>query len=142
MSVNLQRQIQLLCAVTVANFAAQVVYFFHLYYRPGELPDIRSWLLLGAVFALFLCGYVLLARRSTTGYWLLVLFLAMEFFFYLWNLIGSALHGYGLFFQLANPDPILWVVFAIGYLNLFASGYFLGLLLLRRSDFLHTPQPV
>ena len=49
---------------------------------------------------------------------------------------SGVIHGYGLFFQLANPDLLLRVVFAIGYINLFASGYFLGLLILKRVNFL------
>ena len=46
------------------------------------------------------------------------------------------MHGFGLFFHLQSPDMLLKIVFAIGYINLFAAGYFLGLLLVRRGDFL------
>lgn len=46
------------------------------------------------------------------------------------------MHGYGLFFHLQNPDLLLKIVFAIGYINLFAAGYFIVLLLLKRDDFL------
>jgi hypothetical protein len=67
----------------------------------------------------------------------MLIFLATEFLFYLWNTIGAVIHGYGLFFQLHNPDLLLRAVFAIGYINLFASGYFLCLLLFKRADFLH-----
>ena len=66
----------------------------------------------------------------------MVMFLAVEFLFYLWNTLGEVIHGYGLFFHLNNPDLLLRAVFAIGYVNLFASGYFLALLLLKRSRFL------
>jgi ABC-type uncharacterized transport system YnjBCD permease subunit len=62
--------------------------------------------------------------------------LSMEFLFYFWDAIGSIRHGFGLFFQLSNPDLILRVIFAIGYLNLFASGYFLFLLLYNKYMFL------
>ena len=135
---RLGTQVWLLFGILLANFLAQVVYYFHLYYRPDHLmPDLRSTVLMGSVFALFMAGFVLLITRHRAGYYLTLLFVTMEFLFYLWSNIGSVLHGYGLFFQLSNPDPILWVVFAIGYLNFFASGYFLWLLLRdRRQTFL------
>lgn len=63
--------------------------------------------------------------------------LVVEFLFYLWNTIGEVVHGFGLFFHLQNPDLLLRTVFAIGYINLFASGYFLCLLLWKRSNFLN-----
>lgn len=88
---------------------------------------------MAAVFALSLGGYTLFRRGSRLGYWLLVAFLGMEFLFYLWNSAGALAHGYGWLYQLRNPDIILRVVFAIGHLNLFASGYFLFLLRWRRA---------
>ncbi|HYT37161.1 MAG TPA: hypothetical protein VEL49_08250, partial [Ktedonobacteraceae bacterium] len=88
------------------------------------------------VFAAFLLASTLLFKRRALGYWLMLIFLAVEFLFYLWNTLGEVIHGYGLFFHLNNPDPLLRAVFAIGYVNLFASGYFLGLLLLKRAHFL------
>jgi hypothetical protein len=66
----------------------------------------------------------------------MVMFLVVEFLFYVWNTLGEVLHGYGLFFHLTNHDLLLRAVFAIGYVILFASGYFLGLLLLKRARFL------
>ena len=60
----------------------------------------------------------------------------MEFFFYSWNLISQVITGLGLFFHLRELDPVLWLVFVIGYLNLFASGYFLLLLLKNRQAWL------
>ncbi len=48
----------------------------------------------------------------------MLMFLAVEFLFYLWNTLGEVLHGYGLFFHLTNPDLLLRAVFAIGYVNL------------------------
>jgi hypothetical protein len=69
------------------------------------------------------------------GYYLLIFYLALEFFFYLWNVVGGALHGFGLFFHLADRDPVLWAVNAVGYLSFFAAGYFLLLLIARRRQF-------
>ena len=70
-----------------------------------------------------------------------MVFLTMEFLFYVWNAIGSVVHGFGLFFQIYNPDPILKIVFIIGYVNLFAAGYFLFLLINKRNYFLQAKQP-
>lgn len=127
-------QVRILFGIILANFIAQVPYFFHLYYH--KVSDLRRLLNLpmGFVFALFLIGYILFVKHKKTGYWLLIVFLTMEFLFYLWDAIGSVIHGYGLFFQLYNPDLILRIIFAIGYLNLFASGYFLFLLIYRKNE--------
>ena len=72
----------------------------------------------------------------------MLIFLAVEFLFYLWNTIGEVIHGYGFFFHLANPNLLLRAVFAIGYVNLFASGYFLALLLLKKSHFFNAREDV
>jgi len=132
-------QVIILFLLILANFIAQVPYFLHLYYKPGMnlLAEARPSLIMGLVFAVFLVGFILLFKRTVAGYWLMLIFLAVEFLFYLWNTIGEVVHGYGLFFHLNNPDLLLKVVFAIGYINLFASGYFLCLLLLKRTDFLN-----
>ena len=136
----LRLQVWTLSGIILANFVAQVFYYFRLYYSPEHpWPQLRSVLALGSVFALFLVGTVLLLRRSKTGYWLMGVFLSLEFLFYLWNTVGQALNGYGWFFHLSEPDPILWSVFAIGYLNLFASGYFLYLLLFKRREMVRQP---
>jgi len=66
----------------------------------------------------------------------MIVFLTVEFLFYLWDTLGEVIHSYGLFFHLTNPDLLLKIVFAIGYVNLFASGYFLCLLFLQRAHFL------
>jgi hypothetical protein len=131
-------QVIILFLLILANFIAQIPYFLHLYYKPGMnlLTEARPFLIMGFVFAVFLVASILLFKRIAAGYWLMLIFLAVEFLFYLWNAIGEVRHGYGLFFQLHNPDLLLRVVFAIGYINLFASAYFLFLLLLRRTDFL------
>ena len=137
MNRKLLIQVWILFASILANFVAQVVYFFHLYYTPQQpFPAPRSLLLLGSVFALFLVGYALFMKRKRIGFYLLALFLFMEFAFYLWNLIGGGLRGPGWFFHLSEPDPVLWIVFAMGYLNLFTSGYFLFLLLRNRQIWL------
>jgi hypothetical protein len=137
-SKSIRAQVIILFLLILANFIAQIPYFLHLYYKPGMnlLTQLRPSLIMGFVFAVFLVASILLFKRTIAGYWLMLIFLAVEFLFYLWNTIGEVVHGYGLFFHLQNPDLLLRAVFAIGYINLFASGYFLCLLLLKRGDFL------
>src|SRR5579884_4097473 len=136
-SKNIRIQVIILFLLILANFIAQIPYYFHLYYNPNNLlAEARGVLLMLFVFGIFLLASVLLFKRRVLGYWLMIVFLAVEFLFYLWNTVGEVIHGYGLFFHLSNPDLLLKVVFAIGYVNLFASGYFLGLLLVKRALFL------
>jgi hypothetical protein len=125
-------QARVLFVVILLNFIAQILYFVHLYLgRQSWLISLRSFLILGLVCAFFLVASSLLFKGRPLGYPLMLLFLSVEFLFYLSGSIGSAVRGNGLFFQLGNPDPVLRIVFAISYLNLFASGYFLFLLLYR-----------
>ena len=139
LSKNIRVQVIILFLLILANFIAQIPYFFHLYYRPDNvLAEAKSLLIMGGVFAVFLLASFLLFARKAIGYWLMLMFLTVEFLFYLWNTVGEALHGFGLFFHLSNPDLLLRMVFAIGYINLFASGYFLALLLFKRASFFDT----
>ncbi len=131
---NILTQAWICLALILANFVAQVPYFFHLYARTQDLAtDIRSFLIMGAVFVVFLAGAILLFKGRRSGFWLLGIFLSAEFLFYLSNTVRSVLRGYALFFQVFNPDLTLRIIYSIGYLNLFASGYFL-FLLLRNPD--------
>ncbi len=133
-SIDLQARI--LSALILADFVAQIPYFFHNHYASQPLAiSIRSLIIMGVAFAFFLAATLLLFRRDRDGYPLMLLYLSVEFLFYLWGVIGSIRHGYGIFFQLRNPDLLLRTVFAIGYLNLLASGYFLFLLLRHRRYF-------
>lgn len=129
---NLIIHMKVLFWITMINFIAQVPYFFQLYYH--SFSDLRRVINVPMVlvFALFLTAYILLKKNSQLGYWLMVAFLSIEFLFYLSNMVFSLINGYGLFFQLYNPNLILKAVFAIGYLNLFASGYFLFLFLFKK----------
>ncbi len=120
----------------LANFIAQVPYFIHLYYgRQSWLISARSFLIMGAVFAFFLVASFLLFKRQRGGYPLMIAFLSVEFLFYLGGAISSTLRGRGPFPLVYNPDFVLKIIYSIGYLNLFASGYFLVLLLLHRDFF-------
>jgi hypothetical protein len=138
---SIRVQVIILFLLILANFLAQIPYYLHLYYNPNNLlAQLRGGFLLLIVFAVFLLASFLLFKRTVIGYWLMVMFLAVEFLFYVWNTLGGVLHGYGFLYHLANPDLILRAVFAIGYVNLFVSGYFLCLLLLKRAAFLDSQE--
>ena len=136
MNRNILIQVWILFSILLSNFAAQIVYFYHLYYTPEHpLPNFRSALLMGSVFVLFLLSYILLIRKHKVAFYAMGFYLCLEFFFYLWNIVGSGLRPeYGWFFHLRDHDPVLWIVFAIGYLSFFASGYFLVLILVQRKN--------
>jgi hypothetical protein len=138
---SIRIQVIILFLLILANFLAQIPYYLQLYYNPNNLlAQLRGGYLLLIVFAVFLLASLLLFKRTVIGYWLMVMFLAVEFLFYVWNTLGGVLHGYGFLYHLANPDLILRAVFAIGYVNLFVSGYFLCLLLLKRATFLDSQE--
>jgi len=140
MDGNVRLQIRILAALILLNFLAQVPYYLHLYYfRHHQPPNIVGSLLLGAVFALFVAGYALLAMHKPLGYVLLQTFLAMEFLFYFLSMVHSMMNGFEPFHQVENHDLLLRIVYGIGYLNLFASGYLLVLLFLNRSKFIPEP---
>ncbi len=133
-SIDLQAKI--LFGLILTDFLAQIPYFFHNHYQSQPLwVSVRSFVVMGAVFAFFLIAALLLFQRRRAGYPLMLLYLSAEFLFYLWGVIASVIHGYGIFFQLSNPDVLLRAAFAIGYMNLLASGYFLCLLLSHQVHF-------
>ncbi|MEO7002918.1 MAG: hypothetical protein ABI068_13955 [Ktedonobacterales bacterium] len=115
--------------VVIANYLAQIPYYLHLYYFPHHVPpSLSGSLLLGATLVWFLAGWLLLARGERllrAGYWLLLSFLLVEVVFYARNMLTQVTHGYPPFMHLQARDPVLWVVFAIGYLNMICGVYFL-----------------
>ncbi len=121
--------------VVGANYLAQIPYYLHLYYFPhGALPSLATSALLGLTLAWFLAGYVSLAQGNGKGYWLLLSFLATEVFFYAYNIVNQVRHGFPPFMHLQSRDPILLVVFSIGYVNLLAGCYFLSYLARHHRD--------
>jgi len=57
---------------------------------------------------------------------MMMLFLIVEFLFYLSTQITQATSGKGILLHVISPDdPILFVVFGIGYLNLIVSAVFI-----------------
>lgn len=131
-----------LLGLVLANYLAQIPYYLDVYYFPHHAaPNIRGSLLLLATLVWFLTGYLWLARGSRIGYWVLLSFLVVEVGFYLYNTVGAVAHGYAPFFHLQARDPVLFVVFGIGYLNLIAGLYFLYYLVRHRKALLALGAP-
>ena len=118
-----------LLGIVVANYLAQIVYYLHLYYFPHHAPpSLFGSIALMLTLVWFLAGYVGTRRGNAGGYWLLVSYLLAMVLFYALNMVNQVGHGFSPFFHLHARDPILFVVFAIGYLNLLAGvGYLVWL---------------
>jgi hypothetical protein len=122
-------------AVVLANYFAQIPYYLDVYYLPhGAPPRLAGTLALLFTLVWFVAGYVWLGRGSRVGYWVLLAFIATEFSFYLWNTGIQALNGFPAGFHLQARDPVLFGVFAIGYLNFLAGAYFIYFLLRNRQS--------
>jgi len=131
----------LLLAVVGANYLAQIPYYLHLYYLPhGLLPSASGVALLGFTCVWFLAGYIGLARGCVAGYWLLLAFLLVEVSFYLRGILIRVTNGYPAFQNMLTHDPILRVVFGIGYLNMVAGACFI-VYMARHRRTLTTPAP-
>lgn len=116
----------LVLAVVGANYLAQIPYYSRIYYFPRHAPPSPTGVaLLGLTLVWFLAGFVGLARGQRVGFWLLLTYLVAVVAFYLGNLINQVAHGYAPFFHLQTHDPVLFMVFGIGYLNLVAGSSFL-----------------
>ncbi len=68
--------------IVIANYLAQIPYSIHLYHTVWG-TNLAGTLLLLATFLLFIIPYMLIRRGSTAGYIGLLLFLTIEFLFYL-----------------------------------------------------------
>ena len=89
-SKNIRVQVIILFLLILANFIAQIPYYFHLYYNPNNLlAQAKGGLIMLFVFVIFLLASTLLFKRKAPGYWLMVIFLTVEFLFYLWNTLGE-----------------------------------------------------
>jgi hypothetical protein len=119
MKINLR----ILFWITIINYIVQIPYNLHLYHTLAS--SLSGFILLAATFLLFIIPYIFLKGGMKSGYVGLIIFLSIEFLFYFSNILFSMANGYPPFFQLENHDPILFTAFLIGYVNLFASGYFL-----------------
>lgn len=126
-----------LVIIVGANFIAQVPYYYHQYYvRSHQPPTLLGVVLMVAVLAWFAIGYWRLAARKSLGLALTVSFLAVEFLFYVQTQIVQAMTGHGLLLHVVHPDdPVLFVVFLIGYINLVAAPFLIGALVRHRAAF-------
>lgn len=123
-------------SVVAVNYLAQIPYYLHLYY-PHPLPLIGSSLL-GATLVWFLWGYLLFAKATRLGYWLLISYLVVMVAFYLHSTITHIVGGLNPLFFLRDRDPLVGVVLAIGYVNMLAGIYFISFLLRHRDILVDT----
>ena len=130
--------LKILFIVVIANFAAQVPYYFHQYYLPYRtLPSLTALFLMTFVLGWFLSGVYLLYQEKTVGYYLSISFLAVEFLFYLQTQIVQAVTGRGVLLHLLHPDgATLFIVFGIGYVNMLASPWFAYHFIKNKSKYL------
>ncbi|MFL5589426.1 MAG: hypothetical protein ACJ8DI_17505 [Ktedonobacteraceae bacterium] len=74
-SKNIRVQVIILFLLILANFIAQIPYYFHLYYNPNNLlAQAKGGLIMLFVFAAFLLASTLLYKRRALGYWLMLIF--------------------------------------------------------------------
>jgi hypothetical protein len=131
---SIRNKTRFLAGLILINFAVQIPYAIHQY---GTIfTSVRAFVFMGGVFALFLSGYLLLESKNIVGYWLLLIFITMEFLFYIMTVVGEIAQGYGAFFHLNDSSLTLKIVFGIGYLNLFAAAYYLFLLIRYKKQML------
>jgi hypothetical protein len=103
--------IRILFWVVIANYLAQIPYYLINYYFPSHLlPSPTAIILLGLTLVWFLAGFFAVRRRRAWGYWVLLSYLIVVVLFYLNSLIFGAAQA-----QILNPNPILKVVFIVGY---------------------------
>jgi hypothetical protein len=97
--------------VVIADYLAQVPYYLVNYYLPHRTPpSVSAIVLLSLTLAWFLIGYFTFRAHRRYGFRILLSFLAVEGLFYL----NTMLFG-GLGVLLATPNPVLQIVFLVGY---------------------------
>ena len=113
--------LRILFFVVLANFLVQILYLIHQYQGVASLA---GSLLMMVVFAWFLAGYILLSKRTMKGFVIMLAFLITEFLFYLSTQVTQAVSGQGILLHVLRPsDPILFIVFGVGYANFVAAGF-------------------
>lgn len=132
--------LRLMLWVVLANYLAQIPYYLHLYYFPhGAPPSLSGTALLTLTLVWFLAGYLGIDRGWIWAYWLLLSYFVAVVTFYLRNMLTQVTHGYPPFFHVwGEHDPILFAVFAIGYLNMLAGVYFLYFLIRHRRSLVNS----
>lgn len=132
---------RLMLGVVLANYLAQIPYYLRLYYFPhGAPPSPSGTALLTLTLLWFLAGFAGTVHRWAPGYWLLLAYFATVVIFYSRNMLTQVTHGYPPFLHVwGERDPILFVVFAIGYVNMLAGIYFVYFLIGHRRSLLLNP---
>lgn len=114
------RSLRFLFWITMANYIAQIPYYLYNYYFPYHaLPTASSIALLGLTLGWFLAGYFRFQKKYKHGNILLLSFLVIEALFYIHSFIFGA-----FFFQMLNPNPIIKMVFIIGYVSGAVAAYY------------------
>ena len=133
--------LRLMLFVVLANYLAQIPYYLRLYYFPhGVAPSWSGTALLALTLAWFAAGYLGVVRGWSAAYWVLLAYFVTVVTFYLRNMLTQVTHGYPPFMHLQARDPILFMVFGIGYVNLLAGIAFLYVLVRYRPTFVD-PRP-
>ncbi len=128
--------------LVLLNFIMQVPYYIHQYYLPFHtLPSVFGTSLLVLALTWFILAIVLLAKKKSVGYYLIITFLAVEFLFYLMTQVTQALSGHGILLYVLHPtDLLLAFVFGVGYINFVAAGISLYILLRYKRNFVEEPK--
>jgi hypothetical protein len=126
---------RILLVVVGANFLAQIPYYIHQYYLPAHAaPAFAGLALMVGVLAWFTVGFMGLIRGTVIGYYLTFAFLVVECLFYLQTQIVQFAGGHGILFQVWHPtNGLLFVVFGLGYINFFASFWFVYFMLIKKT---------
>ena len=118
--------------VVVANYIVQVPYTLHLY---GTAFSRSGALLLGSTLVWFVVALWLFRRGAKAGYWLLLAYSLVQLMFYLDSEVLMSFCGFGLPYHLSHTDdPIVWLAFVIGDLNLLGAAVAVVYLLRRRRS--------
>lgn len=126
----------ILFVIVIANFLAQLPYYFHQYHGA---PSIIGSLMLFIVLLWFLVGFAWLWQKKIKGYVLLLAFLITEFLFYVSTQVTQYLSGKGILLYVLHPhDSVLFWVFLIGYINLFASGFYIIYLIINKRRLINS----
>jgi hypothetical protein len=117
--------------VVIVDYLAQVPYYLVNYYLPHRTPpSVSAIVLLSLTLAWFLVGYFAYRAHRRYGFWVLLSFLAVEGLFYL----NTMLFG-GLGVLLGTPNPVLRIVFLVGYVTGLLSLTYAVLLVVFRTRY-------
>jgi len=140
-TVNYREPLYLLFWVVIANYLAQIPYFLHQYYSPHHLfPDITGSLLLFTTLVWFVLGFRLLIKGSKFGWWLVLSYLTVVFLFYIQTQITQFISKHQILLYVYHPsNPLLFVVFGVGYINCVFSACYIVYLITQQKSLVNAP---